>query len=150
MGSITMTGGGGVTSYVGMIVHSTTLDTEAKVKEIYGGTTWIRHSGYFLRGASSGVVANSAAITGGSDDAIVVKHSHNVRVRLLNGGSQDSYGIPFPETLVSRTFGSQFTISGGIAALGNDQPVSVQDAGNNGTNKNIPKYKSVYIWERTV
>ena len=27
-------------SHIGMIIQSTTLDTEAKVKAIYGGTSW--------------------------------------------------------------------------------------------------------------
>lgn len=54
-------------SHVGMIIHSTTLDTEAKVIAVYGGTKWIQHTGYVLRGASTGVVANSAAKTAGSD-----------------------------------------------------------------------------------
>ena len=56
---------GGPSSHVGMIIQSTTLDTMAKVIAVYGGTKWIWHSGYFLYGASSGVVANSAAADGG-------------------------------------------------------------------------------------
>ena len=59
-----------------MIIHSTILDTQDKVIAFYGGTTWISHSGYFLRGASSGVAANSAAKTGGNDDLITPYHNH--------------------------------------------------------------------------
>jgi microcystin-dependent protein len=76
-----------VTSHIGMIIHTTTLDTEAKVKEIYGGTTWIQHSGYMLRGATSGVIANSAVKTDGEDTHILtvdempshthIQNSHN-------------------------------------------------------------------------
>ena len=49
-------------SYVGMIIHSTTLATMQDVIAIYGGTTWIRHEGYFLRGAGENdtVTADSA------------------------------------------------------------------------------------------
>ena len=54
-----------------MIIHSTKLSTAAQVKAVYGGTTWISHSGYILRGATSGVTANSATKTGGTDDLIV-------------------------------------------------------------------------------
>jgi hypothetical protein len=50
-----------------MIIESTTLDTQAKVIEQYGGERWIQHSGYVLRGASSGVTVNSNTKTGGAD-----------------------------------------------------------------------------------
>ena len=71
-----------IQSYVGMIIHSTTLNTEAKVKEVYGtNTSWILHSGYVLRGASSGVVANSAVKTDGEDTHTLIveempSHTH--------------------------------------------------------------------------
>jgi hypothetical protein len=58
---------------------------------------------------------------------------------------------------------SPYTAYNGNAISGNDVPAgqaSVYDAmpaqytdyegSDSGTNKNIPKYKSVYIWERTV
>lgn len=48
-----------VRSHVGMIVQSTTLDTEDKVKAIYGGTSWSRIEGRFLLGASSDYAVNS-------------------------------------------------------------------------------------------
>ena len=51
-----------VRSHVGMIVQSTTLDTEAKVIAIYGGTSWSKIEGRFLLGASSSYAINS---TGG-------------------------------------------------------------------------------------
>ena len=55
-------------SFIGMIVESTTLATESDVKALFGASTsWIQHSGYVLRGASSGVIANSAVADGGSD-----------------------------------------------------------------------------------
>ena len=72
-------------SHVGMIIHSTTLNTEDKVKAIYGGTKWIQHSGYFLRGARSGVVANSATKSGGEDthtltESEMPKHKHTITI----------------------------------------------------------------------
>ena len=55
-------------SFIGMIVESTTLATEADVKALFGSSTsWLQHSGYVLRGASTDVVANSAVADGGSD-----------------------------------------------------------------------------------
>ena len=49
-------------SHVGMIIHSTTLDTMEKVIEIYGGTSWSKIEGMFLLGQSSAYAVNS---TGG-------------------------------------------------------------------------------------
>lgn len=133
-----------------MIIHSTTLNTEAKVKAIYGGTKWIQHSGYVLRGATSGVVANSAVKTGGDDNAVVVKHTHI---------QQPHYHTPY--------IGSNFAVYGAggtsqfryISQAGEDNgnftgstnsvTAINNETGEDGTNKNIPNYKSVYIWERT-
>ena len=52
-----------IRSHVGMIIHSTTLDTEEKVKAIYGGTTWTKLEGVMLLGASASYAIGS---TGGS------------------------------------------------------------------------------------
>ena len=51
-------------SHIGMIVQSTTLDTEAKVKAIYGGTSWSMIEGRMLLGASASHAVNT---TGGSE-----------------------------------------------------------------------------------
>lgn len=136
-------------SYVGMIIHSTTLDTEAKVIAQYGGSTWVQHSGYFLRGAASGVTANSATKTGGSDDAVVVAHTHTQNAHSHSPAHGTNFGV----------YGSQgtnqFFFQGGTNNNGNftDATSSVapiiDETGVDGTNKNIPNYKSVYIWERT-
>ena len=130
-------------SYVGMIIHSTVLDTQDKVKKVYGGTTWIQHSGYFLRGAATGVVANSAAITGGDDNSVLIRHRHKYTTTYKLGTTP-------------------YTAYNGDAISGNDTPAGQATAysaipsqwtdhegSDSGTNKNIPKYKSVYIWERT-
>lgn len=122
-------------SHVGMIIQSTTLNTEAKVKAIYGSnTSWIQHSGYVLRGATSGVVANSATKTGGSDDAVVVEHDH---IQMPNGYRDSAFGNP--------GVGNGYVVTQSAAAPN----THTQKTGVSGTNKNIPNYKSVYIWERT-
>lgn len=55
-------------SHIGQIIESTTLATLEDVQAIYGSdTTWIQHTGYVLRGASSGVTENSAVKDGGED-----------------------------------------------------------------------------------
>ena len=131
-------------SHVGMIIHSTTLDTEAKVIAQYGGTTWIQHSGYMLMGATSGVTANDAAKTGGSDT-----HSH-----ALNNGFAEAIatGGYFYEKY-TQVSGRKYTIKFPVGT----QEISGDSAGNYviplGGNTNaestLPSYKSVYIWERT-
>ena len=63
-------------SYVGMVIFSTTLDTESKVKAFYGGEGWLQHSGCFLYGATTGVTAGVISPDGGTKDAIVVDHTH--------------------------------------------------------------------------
>jgi hypothetical protein len=128
-----------VFSHVGQIIHSTTLSTLAKVQEVYGAdTTWIRHDGYFLRGASSGVTANNPTSTGGSDNAIVVSHSHHT----INS----SQNILATTKATVNGGGAGWTIYKPSGYLTNPETETV---GSSGTNANIPKYKSVYIWERT-
>lgn len=132
-------------SYVGMVIHSTTLDTEAKVKAQYGGVTWIQHSGYMLMGATSGVTANDATKTGGSDT-----HSH-----ALNNGFAEAIatGGYFYEKY-TQVSGRQYSIKFPVGA----QEVSGESAadyviplgGNTNSESTLPSYKSVYIWERTV
>ena len=126
---------GGMGSYVGMIIHSTTLDTMAKVIEKYGGTTWIQHSDYVLRGATSGVTDNDATKTGGSDDAVVISHTH---------GAANNYGFIIVGASGSGSSGNMTTGTRTVSVSSN-----TASAGEDGTNKNIPNYKSVYIWERT-
>ncbi len=124
-----------MSSHVGMIIQSTTLDTETKLKAIYGSnTSWIQHSGYVLRGATSGVVANNNIKTGGNDDAVVVKHAHDITFssEILNyqSGSNnvDIHSVQMPEAA--------------------SYSVETFEEGVNATNANIPNYKSIYIWER--
>lgn len=137
-------------SYVGMVIHSTTLDTEAKVIAQYGGTAWIQHSGYFLRGAASGVIANSATTTGGSDDAVVVKHTHTQNPHSHTPSNGTNFGV------YGASGTSQFFFQGGTSNNGNFTGATstvtpaINETGADGTGKNIPAYKSVYIWERTV
>ncbi len=124
-----------------MIIHSTILDTESKVINQYGGTTWIQHTGYFLRGASSGVSANNNTFNtangfGGSDNAIVVAHQHGP-----DAGTQ--YVVAGSNTgLTVGNGGSTVYVGASGAGL-------TKSTGSSGTDKNIPRYKSVYIWERT-
>lgn len=63
-------------SHIGMIIQSTTLDTEEKVKAIYGGDKWDRITGRFLIGASEEYDVSS---TGGYSSATIVEHTHTTQ-----------------------------------------------------------------------
>ena len=109
----------------------------AKVVAFYGGTTWIQHSGYVLRGATSGVTANSAVKTGGADTVTLTttqipSHAHGVGV-----SQTESYGAGPAGTVTARVYFGQVTST--TSYTGGGQAHST-----------VPNYKSVYIWERTV
>lgn len=143
-------------SYIGMITTSTTLDTLEKVREVFGSdTTWIQHSGYMLRGAASGVVANSAAKTGGADTHTLTVNempSHNHTNTVSNTGVRRISGS-------TKNFGYGYQIGG--SPLGSNEwypngttdshghTVTIKDKGGGQAHNNLPNYKSVYIWERT-
>ena len=141
-------------SYVGMIIHSTTLNTADKVKAFYGGTTWIQHSGYVLRGATSGVTANSATKTGGADSVTLSvnqmpshSHTHNAHqhkygatYQYMGDGSGTGYTLLKTKNADTGQ-GDYYTTS---------TTTSEQAKGGSTAVSTLPNYKSVYIWERTV
>ena len=141
--------GGGQASHVGMIIHSTTLNTMAKVVAEYGGTTWIQHSGYMLYGAVSNVVANSAVKTGGETTHTLTKdempaHTH----------TQDQHRHALGRRNVYTASGSAVavvTYGGGTAndSYSGYTTATNQNTGGGQAHNNMPPYKNVYIWERT-
>lgn len=150
-------------SYVGMVIHSTTFDTEAKVKSFYGGTTWIQHSGYFLRGATSSVVANDATKTGGVDDitpsgtlsgGAVQSHtltvnempSHNHPVNTVSKYSPTGGGTDMDYTIIKRY--EQNSTSGNRGGGQGHTHGFTQPTFTGNEHTNLPSYKNVYIWER--
>ena len=96
---------------IGTVIESTTCDTMAKVVAAYGGTTWIQHSGYVLRGASSGVVANSASSDGGSDSVSYTPSGSN------SGGSVTNTTLTSTAQIPAHTHGSK-TLEGSFRFLG--------------------------------
>ena len=145
---------------VGTIIHSTTCDTEAKVKAAYGGTTWIQHTGYVLRGASSSVVANQASNDGGADSVTVSSvashnhtqnsHGHNL---VENSNTDQSLALgPNPGGA-----GNYLPSASSWSATNSNmgwKHIEYNTATNNSNGANytvntLPKYKNVYIWERT-
>lgn len=124
--------------HVGMIIHSTTLNTEAKVIAEYGGEHWIQHTGYFLYGDNAGVSANNAVADGGEPSHTLTveempSHTHKVR---YTGGNANGNNGGMPGTSVDATPGYNDLI---IANEGGGQP-----------HNNMPPYKKVYIWECVV
>ena len=161
-------------SHIGEIIMSTTLDTLAKVQAIYGSnTTWIQHSGYVLRGATSGVVANSATKTGGSDTHTITESelpSHTHSIPALSGtaasngshthSSNSGYQLFTNHSTVvtfnpSGSFGMN-PVDAATALKANGAhthsvttTASTTGAKGSGTAMStLNSYKSVYIWER--
>ena len=136
-------------SYVGMIIHSTTLNTMQKVVEQYGGTTWIRHSGYVLYGAITNVSPGYAGKTGGEENHTLTvdempththvqdQHRHNLGRRNVYAGNGSAVAV--------------VTYGGGAAndAVTGYTTATNQNTGGGQAHNNMMPYKNVYIWERT-
>ena len=126
-------------SHVGMIIHTTTLDTEDKVKAIYGGTSWTKIEGRFLLGQSSNYAINS---TGGeATHKLTVNEmpSHNHAGKISAKGAYLVFyndGTPGNRGTASYSNSTGDTFS--LTSNGGDQ-----------AHNNMPPYKTVYIWERT-
>lgn len=120
-----------------MIIHSTTLDTEDKVKQVYGGDTWTKIEGMFLLGQSSSYPINS---TGGEATHTLTgnempNHTHANKVNTQFHPQKDP----------SNTYGSAWAVDGAT----NNLNYSMTYAGGGAAHNNMPPYKAVYIWERT-
>ncbi len=117
-------------SHVGMIIHSTTLNTMEKVTAVYGGTAWIQIQGRFLLGASSGYP--NRGVGGEATHKLTVSelpsHTHQINREYIN---------------VTSGATSNLSISGSAS-----QATSGATGGNVAHN-NMPPYYTVYIWERT-
>ena len=184
-----------VRSHVGMVIHTTTLDTEVKVKEVYGGTTWIQLSGYMLRGATGSVTANHNANDGGADSVTVSSvashnhtqnahthtqnahthtqdshnhtqnsHTHTMNSNYTNSGSHTHQykngtlpeGVEYPAgngttTIPATTATNKAATATNKNATATNQNTTATNKANgaNYTVNTLPKYKNVYIWERT-
>ena len=120
-----------IQSHVGMIVQSTTLDTEAKVIAIYGGTKWTKIEGRFLLGASSSYKINTI---GG-------EASHKLTVNEMPAHRHTTYCGGKPGFAVQ-------PVSNGAQGW-NAANANSSSTGGNAAHNNMPPYKVVYIWERT-
>ena len=118
-----------------MIIQTTTLDTEAKVKAIYGGTKWTKIEGRFLLGASSSYKINT---TGG-------EATHKLTV-----DEMPSHNHSFPKKAAEYYPGADNTLGGSYATrVSGAYFSSTNNTGGGKAHNNMPPYKAVYIWERT-
>lgn len=87
-----------IPSHIGQIVESTMLASEDDCKKLYGfNTSWIQHSGYMLRGATSGVNAGRQSKDGGSDTVTLTGaqsglkgHGHGFTQPTVDGGATNT------------------------------------------------------------
>ncbi len=163
-------------SHVGQVIHSTTLDTLAKVQEIYGeSTTWIQLDGYVLRGATTSVTPNQNLNDGGADNVTVSSvashnHTQNAHTHTQNahkhsfakGGSAVCVGTTTSDVDAAKGFAAADSESrwwngsnkaatdiSNTTATNQNATATNQANGANYTVNTLPKYKNVYIWERT-
>lgn len=122
-------------SYIGMIIHSTTLATEADVKAFYGGSSWLKLESTFLLGQGAayptvntlgGEAAHTLTI------AEMPQHNHTVN----DGAALMVY---------SGTTELQQQVGGGRRY----DYLSIGYTGGSQAHNNMPPYRVVYIWLRT-
>ena len=95
---------------------------------LFGVGTWVAIEDAFLIGASATYAAET---TGGDKDAVIVNHVHEIPV------DTDETG---PATVI---------VAGSGPTSGNIQTAQ-PTGGESGTDKNLPPYVAVFMWERTV
>ena len=135
-----------VRSHVGMIVQSTTLNTEAKVIAIYGGTSWTKIEGRFLLGASSSYAANSTGGEAAHRLTINEMPSHN-HAFTSGGNAMCVYTNADPANQYS--WGYVAGQNTDWYKNANKDIANITYNGGNAAHNNMPPYKAVYIWERT-
>lgn len=137
-------------SHVGMVIHSTTLDTEAKVIEVFGGVHWQRITGKFLLAADD--TDYPIDTDGGSANAVLITHTHNFLYDKPSIAQHTRrYVREYDEAVSSTSFNNHSYVSAMSSATntitGTTDPDSETEE--TGIGKNMPPYVAVYIWQRT-
>jgi microcystin-dependent protein len=118
-----------------MIVQSTTLDTEAKVIAIYGGTSWSKIEGRVLVG--DGTLDSTHSYTAG-DTGGEAEHTLTVNEMPAHNHALAWFGQ------------AQAGGSGTSVLAGGATPViNSSNRGGSQAHNIMQPYKVVYIWERT-
>lgn len=121
---------------VGSIYQSTSSTSPSS---LFGGT-WEQIKDVFLLAAGDTYPAGS---TGGSANAVVVSHEHNLQ--MVNNGVAQAW---------VKSIDAQHNVYGyATKGLSGDEgwsstPVIAYAAGESGTGKNMPPYLAVYMWRR--
>lgn len=138
--------------------------------ELFGGE-WERIQDRFLL-ASGSAYANGS--TGGSADAVVVKHNHTqnphnhtqnahshgtkydgnsyvVKEKTSGASNKRVTAVSSGSTYVDTSSGANFhnyNATESITATNQQQTATNKEAGVDGTGKNLPPYLAVYMWKR--
>ena len=131
-----------VQSHIGQIIFSSTLDTEDKVKQLYGGNKWVKIEGKFLLGASD-KYANGDV--GGEETHVLSASempSHYHKDMQWGTNSGNYFGVNPNSVNTSRWV---FSYSG----TAGDANFYTSTEGGSQAHNNMPPYRTVYIWERT-
>lgn len=129
-----------IQSHVGQVIFSTTLDTAAKVAEIYGGT-WTQIKDTFIIAAGDTYAAGS---TGGS-----ATHSHTLDKGYAKIILKAANKIAYQERQVT-TWQDNYTNSTGAGSGSSaSQNYGANLGGTTDDGSSIPPYVAVYIWQRT-
>ena len=138
------------------ITESSNFNTTTKVANHFGGT-WTRVEGRFLYGSSS------AGGTGGSNNAVVVSHSHTFTGNNQTGYFSDAVGSWAHDSVGNFTVNGVFSAGSKTGEIGSSgssikkfgvnfsmTPTgTISTEGNSGTNANMPAYRTVYMYRRT-
>ena len=158
------------TSFVGQIIHSTTLSSKSLLKEKYGeNTNWIQHVGYTLRGVNSDVSFNKLSADGGSNNNRTmpliehnhtIKHSHttswgnsgsfnggNVLVNIDSGSGAHGGSRYDGASVGGQTYNAKASKSSTLTT--DSVAIILKNASSGNVSLDIRQpYKNVYIWER--
>ena len=126
------------TTHVGQIILSTTLNTAAKVKNIYGGNWEAFGAGKVLIGAgSNGGRSFTAGSTGG-------EYTHTLTINEM-----PSHTHTVTDRYFKRNEGDQLGNTHGDELLGNTYTTSTTSAAGGGqAHNNMQPYVVVYMWRR--
>ncbi|MBR3164004.1 hypothetical protein IKF15_01745 [Candidatus Saccharibacteria bacterium] len=146
-----------VSSHVGQIIMTTTLNTAAKVQAIYGGTWVAWGAGRVPVGIGSNGTTNYSTVeaTGGEEKHTLTiaempshthtqnSHSHTTynRWNSFAAGNLSGYGYTCPANGWAQD-GWQQDYTGGTTATN-------QNTGGGGSHENRQPYITVYMWKRT-
>jgi len=144
-------------SHVGQVIISSTLDTEQKVIDFYGGTHWVQITDRFLLAAGSGHANGS---TGGEESVTLTANQSGLRAH-GHGFTNPSISVAVrysgdaasgsARNHISNLGSSPVDYSGSFVSA-SASGGAVQDAAAANAaeaHNNMPPYKAYYMWERT-